>query len=381
MKPNSLENLKADAGLVPDIPAPENKRFYPALNGLRAVAVLMVFGFHYMPDTVRWGWAGVDIFFVLSGFLITGILYDTRDTKNKFRNFYARRTLRIFPLYYGVLLLILVSSAIFHWKWDRSWYLWPLYIGNYGRFLYPGTVLHNSSIEHFWSLCVEEQFYLIWPFIVYSIKDRVRLRNLCGIVILTLPIIRLACNFILPAELLNLSFVYFVTPLRADSLLLGGFIALCLRGPEADYLERFAGRGLVLLAGLFLLIFGGFTLFTGHGPLLTDNTAWMSSAGYTLIDLSAAGVILLSINSKTFMFRLLNLVWLRRLGEISYGFYVFHNLLRGQFLYLTAVILPNTRHPNLPTAVIGFFGTLGISYVSFRFFESKFLRLKKRFSA
>ena len=77
--------------LVPDLPPSENKRFYPALDGLRAIAVLLVFCQHYIyhPSNLRWGWTGVDIFFVLSGFLITGILYDTRETAHRFRNFYV----------------------------------------------------------------------------------------------------------------------------------------------------------------------------------------------------------------------------------------------------------------------------------------------------
>src|ERR1035441_2665940 len=111
-RPNELEGLTQpsqsdtagwhSADLVAGLPASENKKFYPALDGLRALAVLMVFYAHYNLSpgpSVAWGWAGVNIFFVLSGFLITGILYDTRNTARRFRNFYVRRTLRIFPLY------------------------------------------------------------------------------------------------------------------------------------------------------------------------------------------------------------------------------------------------------------------------------------------
>src|ERR1700761_9741340 len=129
--------LHAD-DVVPSLPAPENKRFYPALDGLRAIAVLMVFYQHYISNTggapaFNWGWSGVDLFFVLSGFLITGILYDTRNTLHRFRNFYVRRTLRIFPLYYGVLLMALLLTPVFHWFWHPAQILWPLYLGNYSR--------------------------------------------------------------------------------------------------------------------------------------------------------------------------------------------------------------------------------------------------------
>src|ERR1700722_12874022 len=99
--PDNAAALHTD-DVVPDLPASENKRFYPALDGLRAIAVLMVFYQHYLSagndlPALNWGWSGVDIFFVLSGFLITGILYDTRNVLHRFRNFYVRRTLRISP--------------------------------------------------------------------------------------------------------------------------------------------------------------------------------------------------------------------------------------------------------------------------------------------
>lgn len=93
---------------------PENRAFYPALDGLRAIAFLMVFMEHYLE--FPWGWAGVDVFFVLSGFLITGILFDSLDDPYRVRNFYVRRTLRIFPLYYGIMLALVLSWPLIHWQ-------------------------------------------------------------------------------------------------------------------------------------------------------------------------------------------------------------------------------------------------------------------------
>lgn len=166
----------------------------------------MVFCQHYLPypASLRRGWTGVDIFFVLSGFLITGILYDTRNTRHRFRNFYVRRTLRIFPLYYGILLAAVLLMPVFHWVFHPIWYLWPLYLENYGRFVWvhdlhttPYALDHLLSarrhfanpplvfyLGHFWSLCVEEQFYLAWPLVVFLVKDRVRLRNVCAAALL-----------------------------------------------------------------------------------------------------------------------------------------------------------------------------------------------------
>ena len=138
--------------------APENKTFYPALDGFRAVAVLGVFLHHYFVvclGPLDWGWTGVEAFFVLSGFLITGILYDTRAAPHRLRNFYGRRVLRIFPLYYGVLLVILLATPLMHWWFHPALLMWPLYLGNYSRFLwvhdwqvYPGLVDQLRSGVH-----------------------------------------------------------------------------------------------------------------------------------------------------------------------------------------------------------------------------------------
>jgi hypothetical protein len=105
---------------------------YPALDGMRAIAFLMVFAQHYY--FAPWGWMGVDLFFVLSGFLITGILFDTRHDSHRVRNFYIRRTLRIFPLYYGIMLALLALQPLAHWNWDL---VWPSYVGNYARSVSP----------------------------------------------------------------------------------------------------------------------------------------------------------------------------------------------------------------------------------------------------
>src|ERR1700735_4847882 len=117
---------------------PENRVFYPALDGLRAIAFLMVFGQHYLQ--IPWGWSGVDLFFVLSGFLITGILFDSRDDPFRVRNFYVRRTLRIFPLYYGVMAALLLMETFMLSPHSWSWRLWPVYFGNYARFIHPCAV-------------------------------------------------------------------------------------------------------------------------------------------------------------------------------------------------------------------------------------------------
>src|ERR1700761_8041685 len=122
---------------------PTSSRHYPALDGLRGIAILAVFCYHFgggskssnwliqawssIADT---GWMGVDLFFVLSGFLITGILYDTAHKPHRVRNFYARRSLRIFPLYYGVLLLFLLLTPVLQLHWKPGHLLYFFYLSN-----------------------------------------------------------------------------------------------------------------------------------------------------------------------------------------------------------------------------------------------------------
>lgn len=162
------------------------RAYYPALDGLRAIAFLLVFSQHYVQ--LPWGWTGVEIFFVLSGFLITGILYDTRDAQHRFKYFYIRRSLRILPLFYFVLVVVTVFGLLVHSRMSWGWLAWFFYFGNILPFLHQaapqsafgltslGTVLsptHNwlaMSVRHFWSLCIEEQFYLLWPAVVYGIR-------------------------------------------------------------------------------------------------------------------------------------------------------------------------------------------------------------------
>ncbi|HEV2619749.1 MAG TPA: acyltransferase, partial [Acidobacteriaceae bacterium] len=206
---------------------PGGRAYYPALDGLRAFSFFGVFLWHYL--AVPYGWAGVDIFFVLSGFLITGILYDTRDDPFRVRNFYIRRTLRIFPLYYAVFLAILVVAPRMHWAWSWQWLAWPLYLGNFLRFLYPHqntyfeAVFANADLVsqarfgidlhlgHFWTLCIEEQFYLVWPWIVFAIRDRRRLIAICAACILFVPLARTFAQDHLPQALVTGEVVYHAT--------------------------------------------------------------------------------------------------------------------------------------------------------------------------
>ena len=200
-------------------------------------------------------WTGVDLFFVLSGFLITGILYDSKRTKHYFHNFYVRRALRILPVFYGFFLLVLLLTHALHLQYSK--YIWsnPLYVSN---LLVKGAILlkHGNptviyvphlpgriiSMGPLWSLCIEEQFYLIWPFIVWFVPSRTRLMNLCGAIVLGTLGLRVFLYFHNPAMAQQTRYLYYSTYVRCDTLLIGAWIALWLRGstPSRDTLRQVA---------------------------------------------------------------------------------------------------------------------------------------------
>ena len=160
----------------------------PALDGIRGLAVLLVMMEHLFWSNSTTGnrifdamsavrasaWVGVDLFFVLSGFLITGILFDSLNSDGYFKNFYSRRVLRIFPLYYGFMLLLICLTHPLHLEWQGTQYILLTYTQNLGLFTKNWTGFRPASfvnLNHFWSLAVEEQFYFAWPLIVFFVRD------------------------------------------------------------------------------------------------------------------------------------------------------------------------------------------------------------------
>ena len=382
-------------------PGVPKSAYYVALDGLRAIAVIMVFFQHYGAGHAfifGWGWTGVDIFFVLSGFLITGILYDSQSKGHRYRDFYIRRTLRIFPLYYFVWATVLVLAPFAHWQWNIRWALWPAYLGNYARFFF----LHQSGdpyrfdkltfgapvsswfgypfhlyIGHFWSLCVEEQFYLIWPFVVYRVRKREKLIKICLAVIVLSPIARAALSVALSPDLLRMELFYRSLPTRLDALLIGGLIALLLRGPEEAMVRRLRRP---LLAASSILFVALYLVSTKVFALSFDGSAsnWIGVFGFTLIDVFAAALILECIHPGSLLGKCLSWTPLRALGIISYGFYVYHDLLHDFYSDLAHRVSPQYAYPL--TLFIAFAATLLIASVSYRLLEKPLLRLKDRFT-
>ena len=249
--------------------APESNKHVPALDGLRGIAVLVVIVYHFTAGHVSTsighsfhgiasqfaniGWGGVDLFFVLSGFLITGILYDAKGAPHYFSNFWMRRVLRISPLYYGVLIaiffigpLICSYSSLVRQHLNEQIWAWAYGLNFY--YALPSHVLINVFwLQHFWSLAIEEQFYLIWPFVIFFLKPKTAMCISAFCIGLALLL-----RVILVVDHYDPIVVWNLTPCRMDGLALGCLCALAARNFKLGSLLKVA-RLSVLFCGLGLI--------------------------------------------------------------------------------------------------------------------------------
>ena len=351
----------------------------PALDGIRGLGILLVLVYHYASSAnvlgietpilalAGIGWSGVDLFFVLSGFLITGILYDSKGKEKYFRNFYARRTLRIFPLYYAAAFAIILLDAI--WRYDLLGGANPLWIIFYGGNFQMALEGGGSILDHFWSLAIEEQFYLVWPMVVLALS-RKKLMMVAAAMIVIAPLFRAA---LVMNDAPSLA-VYVLTPARMDSLAMGALIALAIRGPKGiEALVPWAwAAGLTALAGFVAIVGVRQTFYSGDPVILT--------AGLSLLLVFYGGLLILSLTFRP-LTSVMELPIMRWFGRYSYGLYVFHPIVNMILLHspLTEQFGEMNDIKAAMLLVLAFTLCMGMAILSFRFFEAPLLRLKSRF--
>lgn len=351
-------------------------RHIPALDGLRGVAVLMVFVFHFCQAYPDGGWfaatvgrvaplgqSGVDLFFVLSGFLITGILIDARGSDRPLVTFYARRAVRIFPLYYAALGLFCVVVPLIGLRSRADlgavwWYL------AYAQNVPPTFGWNLPGPGHFWSLAVEEHFYLLWPFLVLRSSSRRVAVAAAGMIGLAV-----ACRVGFVA--LGLSTFYF-TGCRLDGLAVGGLLAVAARAPGGLGRLRQWGPWVV---GASVAIGGVlYPAFSGAG------TGWVQVVKPLLYAALYGGVLATLVGGSAGGWPTRVACWpaFRATGKYSYAMYVFH----PPILFLAAGPVGHLA-PTGAAATLAFAATLAASYgvavLSWELFERRFLALKDRF--
>ncbi|GAB4481167.1 MAG: acyltransferase [Anaerolineales bacterium] len=362
----------------------------PELDGMRGLAILMVLLYHILQRNpvamtgpfftrlsrfAEMGWAGVDLFFVLSGFLITSILLRTKKQPGYFQKFYARRILRIFPLYYSAITLLFIAMPLISpEQTEAARALWPwyfFYLQNWGNALSLIPTLFSIGIT--WSLAIEEQFYLFWPSIVYRLDNK-KLGWLAGL----LALFSLGLRLLIASRFRKLldynKFFYFATITRLDSLLLGALIALAFQS-EAPKKWLRALAAPVLAVSLGLVIF--FASRQPDSPLV-DNYP-MYTYGYSLIALASAALIVMltSYRPQNFLRRLFRGAFLRFFGKYSYALYllqtipllVFQRLFQNQTGFLNWMAYNSL----VPLACVL------LALLSWNLLETRVLALKKYF--
>lgn len=377
----------------------------PALDGVRGLAILLVILFHHtlMPqptavdriyaNLARLGWSGVDLFFVLSGFLITGLLVESRGGAHYYRNFYARRTLRIVPLYYAFLFYVLVVCP---WLWpdtglaamarramegrSEAWY-W-LYLSNI--FFARDETFGHPNLAVTWSLAIEEQFYLVWPLVV-ALAGRRGLVRTCWALIAT----AFALRVLLVRADANWIAAYVLPMCRMDALASGALVALGMRSEGwASPAVRavWLGRARLVAAAAAIAVLA---IWYAEDPF--DDDYWtepiMQTAGYTTLAWGYAALVALAAGgpAHSWLVRFFSIAALRTLGKYSYALYLFHVPVR-RFIrdeYFPVASFPTMFGSPLPGQLLFYIvatvPALALAWASWHLYERHWLRLAKSF--
>ena len=343
-------------------------RHIPQLDALRGLAVLYVMLYHIAKNVpslhfgwiFRYGFTGVDLFLVLSGFLITGILLQTRDHSNYFKNFYARRALRIWPLYYSLLAFVFVLLPIAQpqlratiFEQSRPWESFLFFLQNY----LPKTEAFGP-LQVTWTLAIEEQFYLVWPVIVW-LAPRRTLKPLA----LSAIAVSLVLRFFVLHDMVSLN-TYTNALTRLDGLGLGAFLALWIPESSAEKVKSVGAVTTVLALPCLVAL------------VLFNLIPW---GFFTIVSICYAGFLCLAINTE----KVAHWSFLKYTGKISYGLYLLHvpafDMARDPHVRRIFALHSSQIGSDVILVCVSFAIAYGLAAASWHFFESKLLRLKSLF--
>lgn len=360
------------------------------LDGIRGSAIAMVLVWHYftvplsesscpvlrfLSNVTLQSWSGVDLFFVLSGFLIGGILIDAKGSEHYFRTFYIRRALRILPIYVVACLAYFpasrwaVSGFLGTMKPAMPWYIYATFTQNF--WLASGR--WHVWLSPTWSLAIEEQFYLTFPLLVLLVPAK-RLWEVAAAAVIAVLTFRTIAYFHFYPAWSNVAF-YVLSPFRADGLLLGVLAAILVRHPERLAFVRERRRAL-MLTGVALGVIPAFFTWKRWGVLSTA----MSTVGYSVLAAFYLILLLLTITSSGWLKKIFTWRPLCWLGTLAYGLYLIH----VPALDLSFRLIEH-RGPRLAHAVdvfplmLALGGSLLLAHLSWTFFESPLVRYGHRF--
>jgi peptidoglycan/LPS O-acetylase OafA/YrhL len=358
----------------------------PELDALRGFGITMVILEHMWPyprvfsKALNLSWILMDSFFVLSGFLIAGILLDSRSRPDYYRSFFTRRALRILPVYY-LLITILTCATFIHGtgylyggmtalhKWGSSWWYF-VYLGNVpsaitGR----GPIAARGSFGPLWSLQIEEQFYLLFPLLVYRLKLRTLACTLIGLACFS-TLLRIILYWLYPA---NTLVQYVLLPCRMEGLALGALIAIRFRmGPW-----ELSKKKLTLMAIASMAVTCLCSAWSGYNWTSPFNR----TIGFLISPIACAFVLLWLIRFRgSRLTACLRLPPLQHLAKISYGAYLFHVPVAAVLVPISAAFGVGALGQGYLKVVSVFILTVILASLSWHFFESPMLRLKERLS-
>lgn len=356
----------------------KGRQYFPALDGLRGLAILLVVIYHnfgFIEKYFFFGWLGVDLFFVLSGFLITDILLKELGSRNFLRNFYIRRILRIFPLYYLCLILFLVllprlnTNLNLRYYTDNQGWLWA-YLQNW-LYIFKNPDQTNT-LNHLWSLAVEEQFYLLWPLVILLVRKP---RYLLFFVSFLLVIVLGLRLWIWMNQIADLAYFNLYTFTRIDGICIGATVALMQR-INPGFLKKYTSVIVLFFAALNFAFF-----FLNRYYQFTFP--YLALAGYTTFAMIFGLLVNDAVMRETKIIgSILNFSVFKFLGRISYGLYILHwpvYLLTGPYLLSWVQGYTSGWLMNFSVSVLATLAAIAISWVSFTYFESYFLKKKDKF--
>lgn len=357
------------------------KKYYPELDGIRAVACLLVMWFHSTTlsepahsnkAVFLFGQSGVDLFFVLSGFLITSILIDTQHDKNALKKFYIRRALRIFPLYFAVL----VFACIITWNSFSFSHAYPyfLYIQNWSISF---DLTFWPYLVHTWTLAIEEQFYLAWPLIFLIIYKRSYgwTITVCTLLILFSAILRGVI-----AEIGESKLAYTATISHMDGLLMGALLAVL----SVKYAKFFKKHSTAFLYTAIITLTVICVFLYAANIDVNEKRYLFLIYGLGLISWAYMALIIgvHFADDHSIFKKILSWTPLTEVGKVSYGLYILHYplFLIAKSLAEQNLNLQQAQHVNIFIFVIGGACSLIIAYLSYTYFEKPILSKKDKYA-